>query len=308
MAITRLNYVSLYVTDLEMAKKHYEEVIGLRVTGSTDSQVYFQSADSQDHHCIIINASSRAGVEHIGFKVSDPEDLEKIETVSRQHGLEVNKVPAGVILGLGDGIKVQLPSGHCLNFFYHSDCIGYANGMLNPQAIADKIVGVNPVSHLDHILITCENPAETIKFLTDVLDFNVSETATAPDGSMIAGFATLGNTMHNMAIAGGPNGALHHIAFYVYDRADVISRVDLLKSKKVPTMEFGLTRHGVAGVTTVYFFDPSGNRNEFQCGAYETPGIPNKIPLVNWDVANLTGKGTFYYEATIEPKFYQTVS
>ena len=85
-------------------------------------------------------------------------------------------------------------------------------------------------------------------------------------------------------------------------------KTNLLKSKNIPTMEFGLTRHGVAGVTTVYFFDPAGNRNEFQCGAYETPGVPDRVELVTWDVANLMGKGGFYYEAAVEPKFFITVS
>jgi hypothetical protein len=83
---------------------------------------------------------------------------------------------------------------------------------------------------------------------------------------------------------------------------------DLLKSRNVPTMEFGLTRHGIAGVTTVYFFDPSGNRNEFQCGAYETPGVPDRVELVTWDADSLNNKAVFYYEAAAEPKFFQTVS
>ena len=308
MAVTRLNYVSLYVTDLDLAKKHYEEIVGLRVTNETKNQVYFQSSDSQDHHCLIINASDRAGIEHIGFKVSDPSDMQEIKLASENYGLEASIVGAGEILGIGEGVKIKLPSGHYLNFFYHADVIGYANGMFNPKSVADEVMGVNPLSHLDHLLVTCEDPAKTIKFLQEVLDFNVSETASAPDGSMIAGFATVGNTMHNIAFSGGPNGGLHHIAFYAYDRADVIRRTDLLKSRNVPTMEFGLTRHGVAGVTTIYFFDPSGNRNEFQCGAYETPGVPDRVELVTWDVANLMGKGGFYYEAAVEPTFFNTVS
>ena len=48
MAVTRLNYVSLYVTDLDLAKKHYEEIVGLRVTDVTKNQIYFQSCNQRN--------------------------------------------------------------------------------------------------------------------------------------------------------------------------------------------------------------------------------------------------------------------
>lgn len=307
MAITRLSYVSINVTDMDAALAHYQDIVGLRLTGRDAQRAYLQAPDSQDHHCLILNPAASAGVEHIGVKVTDPADLEEAAAAAQAHGLATERVAAGTILGQGAGLKIHLPSGHILNLFHHSERVGYATGMRDPDPIADQVTGVNPVSHLDHMLIVCQNPAPTAKFLKEVLDFNISEHVVDPAGNLFAAFTTLGNTMHNIAIAPGPDGGLHHIAFYVYDRADVIRRVDLLKHRQVPTLEYGLTRHGVAGVTTTYFFDPSGNRNEFQCGAYETPGIPDAVEPVVWDLPNM-GRGTFYYESAVAPNFYETVS
>lgn len=307
MSITRLSYVCLNVTDLEKAERHYQDMIGLRTTGRRDGRVYLQAPDSQDHHCVILRASDSAGLDHIGLKVTEAEDLEEAEREARRYQLKTHRVNAGEYIGQGEGLKIHLPSGHVLNLFHHSETIGYTHGMHNPDPISDDTVGVNPLSHLDHMLVCCENPAPTVEFLRDVLDFNISEQVVDPAGNLFAAFATLGNTMHNIAIAPGPNGGLHHVAFYVYDKADLIRRIDLLKHHQVPTLEYGLTRHGVAGVTTTYFFDPSGNRNELQCGAYETPGVPDSTSLITWTLPTM-GKGTFYYEASIAPKFYETVS
>lgn len=307
MAIIRLSYASLYVTDLDAAEKHYQTVVGLRTTGRSERQVYLQAPGSQDHHCIVLNLADRAGLAHFGFKVNDPADLADAAERARAYGLHAEAVAAGTLQGQGEGMMITLPSQHRINLFYHSDGVGYEGGMRDPSPVAEQTDGVNPLSHLDHALIVCSNPADTIRFLRDELDFNLSECGVAPDGSLFLGFLSAGNTMHQIAIAPGPDGGLHHVAFYVHDRADVIRRTDLLKVRGVPTLEYGVTRHGVAGVTTVYFFDPSGNRNEFQCGAYETSGVSGRVPPIHWSMESL-GRATFYYEASVPEPFYTVVS
>lgn len=58
MAVSRIGYVSLFVTDLEAARRHYIEVVGLRQTARDDlGRLYLQAADNQDHHCLILTAA-----------------------------------------------------------------------------------------------------------------------------------------------------------------------------------------------------------------------------------------------------------
>ncbi|HJV84990.1 MAG TPA: VOC family protein [Noviherbaspirillum sp.] len=307
MAVIRLSYASINVTDLDKAEQHYAHVVGLRTTGTSAGRVYMQAPDSQDHHCLVLNASDRAGLCHLGFKVSAHEDLQEAADKAVAAGLKVEWMESGTLLGQGEGVVITLPSAHRINLFHESECVGYETGMRDPDLVLERVDGVNPVSHLDHALIVCSNPDQTIRFLRDVLDFNLSECGAAPDGSLFLGFLSAGNTMHQLAIGPGPDGGLHHIAFYVVDRADVVRRTDLLKHRNVPTLEYGVTRHGVAGVTTVYFFDPSGNRNEFQCGAYETSGASGRVPSISWSMESL-GQATFYYEASVPEQFYTVVS
>jgi catechol 2,3-dioxygenase len=307
MSVTRISYVSIYSMDLEASEKHYTEVIGLRVTGRDLGRVYLQADETQDHHCIILNKSDRAGLDHVGFKVNDPADIAEVEAAAKAWGLKAERVSAGEILGQGEGVKIELPSGHVFNFFYHSDNIGYVYGMNNPDIVKERLDGVWPVTHVDHTLLSGPDCDKSAKFLMEALDFSLTETIHGPDGLPFAFFLTSSNTIHNVAFApGGPN-SLHHIAFYVPDRADVIRRVDMLKHRQVPTFDFGISRHGVGGVSTTYFFDPSGNRNEFQCGVYEAPLVPGAVPPIVWAGDNIP-RGLFVYESSAPVGFFEVVT
>ncbi|HCO43905.1 MAG TPA: catechol 2,3-dioxygenase, partial [Gammaproteobacteria bacterium] len=64
MAVSRIGYISLYVTDLEAARHHYLNVVGLRETDGA-GRLYLQAADNQDHHCLILTQAPRAGLDHV---------------------------------------------------------------------------------------------------------------------------------------------------------------------------------------------------------------------------------------------------
>jgi catechol 2,3-dioxygenase len=307
MAVTRLNYMSMYALDLAASEKHYTDVVGLRVTARRPGQVYLQAHEAQDHHCLILNAADRAGIEHTGFKVSEHSDLAEAETAAKDWGLVTRRVASGEVLGQGDGLMITLPSGHVFNLFYHADKVGYSYGMQDPDIILDHVDGVSPVTHLDHALLAGNDCDKSVKFLMEALDFNLTETIVAPDGNPSAFFLTTSSTVHNLAFAPGPPNSVHHIAFYVNDRADVIRRVDMLKHKKVTTLDYGISRHGIGGVTTTYFFDPSGNRNEFQCGVYEAQTIRGSVPPIVWAGEHIP-RGAFYYENAISANFFEVVT
>ena len=63
----------------------------------------------------------------------------------------------------------------------------------------------------------------------------------------------------------GPQGKLHHFAFRLEDWNSVGRAADLMTMDDVP-IDIGPTRHGITRGQTVYFFDPSGNRNEVFAG------------------------------------------
>lgn len=307
MALTRFSYASMKVTDLPAAVDHYTNVVGLRLVQKTARQAYLQAADNQDHHCLVLNQAKNAGIDHVGFKVSDKADLTEASKAAREWGLAVKEVPAGKVKGQGEGVRITLPSKHDMVLFHHIDKIGYETGMKNPDPVPGQNRLGAKVTHLDHTLLSTQHMDETVRFLREVLDFDLTEKVVDPAGNAVASFLTCTNTMHDLALGPGPDGGFHHMAFGVESRGEVIEGVDILKETRTPALQYGISRHGVAGVTTIYFHDPAGNRNEFFNGAYNTPGVQGEVPPIVWSMDQFP-RGAFYYESDIPDEFFAEVS
>ena len=68
--------------------------------------------------------------------------------------------------------------------------------------------------------------------------------------------------------------------------------------RQVP-LDIGPTRHGITRGYTIYFFDPSGNRNEVFSGGYQY--YPDN-PVLEWTEAEL-GRAIFYYDRKLNEQF-----
>lgn len=81
------------------------------------------------------------------------------------------------------------------------------------------------------------------------------------------------------------------------------SRAGLL-SKHKAKIDIGPLRHGITRGTTIYFFDPSGNRVETFCGGYAF--YPDMRPYTwIWDEI---GTGVFYHTRELNERFLTLVT
>ena len=150
----------------------------------------------------------------------------------------------------------------------------------------------------DHALLYGPEIEKVLDFFTKVLDFRCAERVDMPDG-LLAIWLTCGMKAHDIAFVKHPEpGKLHHVSFdlenwqSVGHAADIITRYDI-------SIDIGPTRHGITRGQTIYFFDPSGNRNEVFAGGYTY--YPDN-PTRTWDETQI-GKGIFYYERQLNEAF-----
>ncbi len=106
------------------------------------------------------------------------------------------------------------------------------------------------------------------------------------------------NSPHDIAIVNGPNGALHHWAYWLDDWDHIRKAADTLAYNGVQ-IDQGPTRHGVTRGNTIYFFDPLGIRNEVFTGGY---WVDPDHEIITWTEQEF-GKGLFYYENVISQRF-----
>ncbi|MBE3596920.1 MAG: catechol 2,3-dioxygenase [Hydrogenibacillus sp.] len=289
--IMRLGYVVTRVTDIEAARKHYVEVMGLEVTDRTETEIYLKGWDEYDHHSIVLKQSNRAGLEKMAFKVHTYDDLAQLEKQLMQYGATVTRFSKGENHKVGEGVRFRLPSGHVMELFVDIEYKGKALPQVNPAPWPEGLIGVG-APRIDHLLITAERPHENVEFLMKALNFYMSEMVVEkPDSDVpVAAWLFRSNTPHDIAIIPGKDEGLHHFAFWLDEFNELRKAGDVFSKHDVP-IDVGIERHGITRGQTIYYFDPAGNRNEVFTGGYIA--YPD-MPVVKWTVDQLA-RGIFYF-------------
>lgn len=304
MTVMRLGYVHARVTDLAEAKRHYSDTLGLYPVLDEPGRAYFKGWDEYDHHSLVLEEGG-VGLVKLGYKVSDPADIERYEKRATDFGCRVERLGDGENREVGDGIRIHLPSEHLLELYHSMTPVGTEVGTHNPDVFPRHLVGIG-APRIDHATLTTEDPGLLDRFFREVLDFWPSEHVRASlddDAELVASFLTTSTTVHDVAILGGPNGKLHHFAFELADWSEIKRAGGLLAMDDVP-VDVGPTQHGITRGETIYFFDPSGNRNELFSGGYKS--FPDR-PTAIWTTDQLA-KGIFYIGREVSERFTEVVT
>lgn len=270
MGVIRLGYVHVRVTDLAGAAEHYRNTLGMDQTADEEGRLYLKSWDEHDHHSVVLEEGG-VGLVKLGYKVARSEDLDDFETRATAFGATVQRMSKGDNVGVGDGLRITLPSEHTLELYNDVEYLGNATGLWNPDPWPRSGLRGIGVPRLDHTLITTEDPELLERFFTDVLDFRAAERLVGgPDNDQLVGsWMFCGEQPHDIAFVKGDQGKLHHFAYHVDDWSSLLRAGDIFSMHDVP-IDFGPARHGITRGETIYFFDPSGNRNEVFAGGYRT--------------------------------------
>ena len=298
MPVMRLGYVHIRVTDLDAAINHYSNTLGMKTMHQEGGKVYFKSWDEQDHHSVVIEEGG-VGLVKLGYKVTSSDDLAAFEKRIQQFGATSERMSTGENLKVGDGLRVVLPSEHVIELFTDMEYVGTETGTLNPDPWVRDARGA-AVHRLDHALVAAEDPALIERFFQECLDFRPAERLiTDPSHPELIGtWMFCGQTPHDIAVIKGPNGKLHHFAYWLEDWNEILRAGDVFSMDDV-SIDVGPTRHGITRGKTIYFFDPSGNRNEVFTGGYQTG--PD-FSTITW-TADQVGKGIFYITRELNEAF-----
>jgi catechol 2,3-dioxygenase len=298
MSVNRIGYVHARVTDLDEAISHYSNTLGQTVIAQEDGKVYLKAWDEFDHHSVVLEEGG-VGLVKLGFKVHTEDDLADFENRISRFGASSERMSKGENLAVGAGLRVVLPSEHVVEFYTDMEFLGTDTGSLNPDPWSRRAPGA-AVHRLDHALIAAEDPALVERFFHECLDFHTSERLiTDPaDPEVIGTWLFCGQKAHDLAVIKGENGKLHHWAYWLEDWNEVLRAGDLFAMDDV-SVDVGPTRHGITRGKTIYFFDPSGNRNEVFSGGYITGA---DFPTITW-TADQAGKGIFYISREVNDTF-----
>ncbi|VAX02559.1 Catechol 2,3-dioxygenase [hydrothermal vent metagenome] len=269
-----------------------------------DGRVYLKAYDEFDRHSIVLRECEEAGLDMMAFKVSSEAYLDEYEEKLRGQGFEVTNIDAGEQPGVGRRISFVAPTGHRFDLYVDMELSDNGPMTNNPDVSQLDPRGMK-VLRFDHCLLYGGDIDGIKKVFEEILGFSTSEVVVDDDtGMIIALFLTCSNKAHDLALVRHEeDGKLHHVSFLVEDwtslrdAADIMTRYDISR-------DIGPTRHGITRGQTIYFFDPSGNRNEVFAGGYHF--YPDN-PLRVWQASSV-GKAIFYYERELNDRFMTVVT
>ncbi len=311
MALTgvlRPGHVALRVVELEPALTHYRDVLGLEITARDEAnkRVFLKAWDEQDHHSVVLREADEAGMDYMAWKVDSPATLKKLAGDIEDSGLctDIGWIPAGEHPGTGERFRFTIPTGHVMELYAEKEVLGNKCGTdgpnINPDPWPDGLHGIAP-SRFDHCLLYGDDLDGTLDLFTRILGFGLAEkvVTAANKDFMIAAFLTCSNKAHDVAFIRQPvKGKIHHASFLIGSWESVLRAGDILSRTKT-SIDIGPTRHGITRGETIYFFDPSGNRNEVFSGGYYY--YPDK-PTITWYDETL-GPAIFYHDRKLNEAF-----
>ena len=303
--VLRPGHAQIRVLDLDESIKWYTDVMGLVPMGK-DSQgrAYFKARAERDHNSIILRQADRAGMDFFGFKVRDDATLQALEQKLQAAGVATERMPAGELLETGERVRFKIPTGHTIELYAEKKHVGNATGCLNPEVDVIDGPGICPI-RLDHTLIYGTDLDGSRDLFTQVLGFTLVERALLEDGKTDLGvWLTCSAKAHDIAmVRHNEDDKLHHVSFQLGTWEQVLRAADIMSKNRV-SIDVGPTRHGITNGTTIYFFDPSGNRLETFSGGYDH--YPDMEPITwTWDEV---GAGIFYHNRKLNDAFLSVVT
>ena len=302
--VLRPGYVQVRVLDMKAALEHYRDRIGLDVvmTGD-DGRVYLKAYDEFDHHSLILREADEPGMDFMSFKVMNEGMLDELHEKLLDGGVAVEEISAGGIPSVGRRLSFIAPTGHRFELFASIGLHPTGPMVNNPELWHAEPRGMRAL-RFDHCLLYGDDIDGAKALFMDLLGFAVTEQVVTPDGTVIATFLSCGMKAHDLALVRHDSkGKLHHVSFYLESWHDVGHAADIM-SRYNMSVDIGPTRHGITRGQTIYFFDPSGNRNEVFAGGYTF--YPDH-PVRTWSTDEV-GKAIFYYERALNDRFMTVVT
>ena len=126
------------------------------------------------------------------------------------------------------------------------------------------------VKRLDHVNLLAADVRASRVFAQDVLGYRLYEQVVLDDGTEAGAWMSLSIAAHELiyvADAAGARGRLHHLAFWVDTREEVLRAADVFLEHDVH-IEAAPSKHAIAQGFFLYGIEPGGNRIEVTHGGY----------------------------------------
>jgi catechol 2,3-dioxygenase len=297
--VAHIGHVELLTPKPEDSLRFFEQVLGMEVEATEGRSVFLRGWGDYQRYSLKLTQSEQAGLGHMALRAWSPEALERRVAAIEAAGLGQGWIDGD--LGHGPAYRFTDPDGHVMELYFETEKYEPPEHLRpslknQPQRYLGRGAAVK---RLDHVNVLARDVAANRRFAEDALGYRLYERIQLDDGTEAGAWLSLTIAAHELiyvADAHRMEGRLHHLAFWVDTREEVLRAADLFLDHGIH-IEAAPSKHAIAQGFFLYGIEPGGNRIEVTTGGYFVFD-PEHPPTV-WTVAE-RAKGQAWGVKTVE--------
>jgi catechol 2,3-dioxygenase len=253
--------------------RFFTDLFGMEIEHREGQSVFLRGWGEYQPYGLKLTEAKLPGLGHIAIRAWSPEALQR-----RVQGIEAVSLGDGWSDGdHGHGAAYQFrdPDGHRFELFYEQD------RYVPPEHLRPRLRNVPQrhvdrgaaVKRIDHINVLAADVAANRRFASEQLGFRLYEQVILDSGEESGAWMSLTIAAHELiyvadhAGKSAPPARLHHFAWFVDTREELLRAADLFLDADVP-IEMAPSKHAVAQGMFLYVYEPGGNRVEVTTGTH----------------------------------------
>jgi catechol 2,3-dioxygenase len=268
--VAHIGHVELLTPDFERSTWFFTEVLGMEEEAADGSSRYLRGFGDYERYCLKLTSSGTSGLGHLAFRASSADALaRRVEDLERS-GLGVGWNDGD--LGHGPAFMFSDPDGRQFEIYYETE--RYAPppdlrpAMPNQhQRRTGRGVGVRRLEHANFVSPDVRACRVFFEQLLGYRPFEIIELENGEEFGAWLSATIQGHELIYLRETASSFGRLHHLAFWVDTREEVLRAADLFQDHGI-FIEAGPAKHTPIHSFYLYVYEPGGNRIEVTSGGY----------------------------------------
>jgi len=268
--LAHIAHVELLTPKPQESLEFFRDVMGMAVVERAGQSVFLRGSNEYQHSSLKLTEARAPGLGHMAVRATSAAALDRCVARVERAGLGDGWVDGDA--GHGPAYRFQDPDGHVMELLWEVERFVPEPGerpLLKNQPARVSRQGA-AVKRIDHVNLLARDVHGCRTFAGDALGYRLYERIVADDDSETGAWLSLSIAAHELIYvqdATPAHGRLHHVAWWVDTREEVMRAADVFLDYGVP-IEFAPSKHTISQGFFLYVFEPGGNRVEVTSGGY----------------------------------------
>ena len=270
--LAHLSHVELLTPKPDESLFYFREILGMEVAGESGDSVYLRGFGDYERSSLKLTASTQPGVGHLAYRTHSPEALAAPGRGAR--GRQASRAPGSTATSVtaaptASSIPTAIASSSSTSPSATTAPPELRPALKNqPQPLPGARRRRAPPRPRQ--LPRASIPARTASSCEDYLGLRLTEQIVLDDGTEAGVWLASNQKSYDVTYTRDmtrTRGRLHHIAFFVDQREDVLRAADIFLEHGI-VMESGPHKHAIQQTFFLYTYEPGGNRIEVCAGGF----------------------------------------